>query len=317
MYRACSTWQYEVVAHLVERYRGGRRVGYVSGDQYRDSRQPGAGVGSSPRASTSRVLKSHEGHRYFARAIAGGCALAIYAHRDVREVAFSLMHKRGITFDQLLRQGMIQQVLANDRFWTRQPGVLIQRYDQVLADPESGVIELARFLGIVLPDGEAAEIARTYSLESNKARTQALRRELEQRGLDLTSAANAQICDATTLLHWNHVREGVSAPWYREATQRQRAVLDRLCGRWLDERGYDREPATVGTRTPGDSPLAWRVRAGIETDLALARLAYQVRWASQRFPRLARVAKRILGIPTPEHVGATVWSDPGGPDAAR
>ena len=42
MYRACSTWQYEVVGHLVELHRQGRRMGYVTGDDYQ-----AAGLGNS------------------------------------------------------------------------------------------------------------------------------------------------------------------------------------------------------------------------------------------------------------------------------
>src|SRR5947209_10846769 len=99
MYRACSTWQYEVIAHLLERHRGGERLGYVDGEQYAAlDRRAGTGTGAG-----WRVLKSHEGHRSFARALAGGRAVAVYAYRDVRDVVFSLMHKRGIRFEQLVR----------------------------------------------------------------------------------------------------------------------------------------------------------------------------------------------------------------------
>ncbi len=39
MYRACSTWQYEVVAHLLEHHRSGRRLGYLTAEEYaRESR---------------------------------------------------------------------------------------------------------------------------------------------------------------------------------------------------------------------------------------------------------------------------------------
>ena len=34
MYRACSTWQYEVAAHLVEEHRSGRRLGYLASGEY-------------------------------------------------------------------------------------------------------------------------------------------------------------------------------------------------------------------------------------------------------------------------------------------
>ena len=38
MYRACSTWQYEVVAHILERRDKGRRLGYLNGEQYQGTR---------------------------------------------------------------------------------------------------------------------------------------------------------------------------------------------------------------------------------------------------------------------------------------
>src|SRR5262249_36851629 len=205
MYRACSTWQYEVVACLVEHHRAGRRLGYLTPEQYAGAGNRNA-AGGEPNKTTAvgwRVFKSHDGDRCFARAIAQGRAVAIYAYRDVRDVVFSLMHKRRLTFEQLLRPGMIHQVLANDRFWTRQANVLVQRYDDILADPVAAVRALAHHLGIRPAVGEAERIADEYSLAANKARTEALRRQLEQVGVDLDAASNSLICDSSTLLHWN------------------------------------------------------------------------------------------------------------------
>ena len=98
MYRACSTWQYEVIAHLLERHRGAYRLGYLTGEQFEDL---------DDREDTTddwRVLKSHEEHGRFARVLAEGRAIAVYAHRDVRDVAFSLMHKRKVDFETLVKQ---------------------------------------------------------------------------------------------------------------------------------------------------------------------------------------------------------------------
>ena len=130
MYRACSTWQYEVVGHLVENHLKGRRLGYVSGESYETLER--LGPGRIPRGGSTpwRVLKSHEGARSFSRALESGQALAVYVYRDLRDVIFSLIHKRGTSFRQLLRQGMIHQLLANDRFWRRQSRVLVQRYEE-------------------------------------------------------------------------------------------------------------------------------------------------------------------------------------------
>jgi hypothetical protein len=309
MYRACSTWQYEVVAHILERHAGGRRLGYLSGEQYRDLVRKHTGSAVAPAGTGWRVLKSHEGDRSFSRALTDRRALAVYAFRDVRDVVFSLMHKRGLTFEQLLRQGMIHQILANDRFWMRQSSLLVQRYEEILAEPVGGVRDLAGYLRIELEEGEAEQIAKEYSLESNKARTEALRRRLEQVGVDLNEAANAQICDSTTLLHWNHVRTGNSGSWYAEATPRQRWILLRLCGPWLKARNYPLIPDGSAPGVPGDLSISVRDRFRIEADLIVGWLNHQVRTASQRFPQLALSIKRLLGIPTPPQVGATVFSD--------
>jgi Sulfotransferase domain len=300
MYRACSTWQYEVIAHLLEHHRGGRRLGYLTGDQYAGLASAGNAAGVA--SAGWRVFKSHEGDRRFARAIAGRRAVAVYAYRDVRDVVFSLMHKRGLTFERLLRQGMIHQVLANDRFWTRQPGVLIQRYDEIIAEPVRAVRELAAHVGIEPDEGEAERIADEYSLASNKARTEALRLRLEQSGVDLTESANALICDSTTLLHWNHVRDGGSGSWLFESTPSQRRILGRLCGRWLTARRYP--------ETPSGPRLAFGQRIRIGRDILIGRVSYQARAASQRFPRLASAAKRMLGIADQAPVGAKVWAAP-------
>jgi len=310
MYRACSTWQYEVAAHLIERAHDGQRLGYLTSEQY--SRLVHTDLETRRAAPGEkrgwRVLKSHEGDRSFAAALAERRAVAIYAYRDVRDVVFSLMHKRGMTFEQLLRQGMIHQILANDRFWMAQPDVLIQRYEELLANPVGGVKELARHLRIPLADSEAARIADEYSHEANRARAEALRRRLQEAGVNLDSSANVQICDPTTLLHWNHMRSGGAGSWRSSATPRQLATLDRLCGRWLESHGYPTEPI-AGQRT-SLSLFALGQRAREETDLWVGRSTISIRTASQRFPATARAVKRLLGLPAETQAGATAWSDP-------
>jgi hypothetical protein len=311
MYRACSTWQYEVIAHLVERHRGGCRLGYITPEEYAGTGTRGA-ADKEPKgdpASGWRVFKSHDGHVCFARAITEGRAVAIYAYRDVRDVVFSLMHKRRVSFEKLLRQGMIHQVLANDRFWTRQPHVLIQRYDDILGDPIGAVRTLAHHLGVKPAAGEPERLAEAYSLAANKARTEALRRQLEQVGVDLNEASNTLICDSTTLLHWNHVRDGRSGSWFAESTPRQMFILQRLCGSWLESRGYPPVPEGA-SREPLAAPqirIGERVR--IEFEILRGWLSYRARTASLRFPRLAATTKQMLGIAEPSQAGATVWSE--------
>ena len=48
----------------------------------------------------------------------------------------------------------MHQILVNDRFWTAQPGVLCQRYEDLIADPVTGVEQLAAHLGLTLAPGD-------------------------------------------------------------------------------------------------------------------------------------------------------------------
>ena len=168
-----------------------------------------------------------------------------------------------------------------------------------------GVLELARHLGIRIDGREARDIANEYSHESNKARTAALTQRLLNAGVDLESAANAQICDPTTLLHWNHIRAAESKNWNTLADQRQRAILERLCGRWLRARSYS--PTTDDS---SHDNISFRERLRVEIDLMAGRANFLIRSASQRWPQTARSIKKLLGIPVDAQAGATAWADP-------
>ena len=284
MYRACSTWQYEVVAHLIERHLGGRRLGYLTGDEY-------AELESYPAEHCGwRIVKSHEEHPAFTAALAEGRALTIYAFRDLRDVVYSMLHKRGVAFDDFLRQGMVHQILANDRYWSRQPRRIIQLYEDMVIDPVRGVEQLADHLGIVLEPGESEQVAADYSLEANRRRTEQMTARLKAQGLDLNDPANFQHWDQQTLLHWNHVRSGRSGEWRERADPRERRLLARVGGRWLARHGYE----------PDDPPPAPTGTARIGEEIALARgwLTCRLRCAALQHPKTARVVKRLLGIPT-------------------
>ena len=294
MYRACSTWQYEVVGHLVEQRLQGQRLGYVTGEVYKTRHTSRCTRPTGGQATRWRVLKSHEGHPSFARALHCGKAVAVYVFRDLRDVVDSLMYKWGATFNQLLRQGMIHQILANDRFWRSQPGVLVQRYEELVDDPATAVVQLGRHLGLGVTRREATEIAEEFSLESNRTRIEALRRRLAEAGVDLHGSAGLQICDPVTLLHWNHLRPAESTSWEAGADPRRHAILERLHGDWLRANGYgwtDHDAARTGNL--GFAP-AFDLKA--RCDLALGRAAVALRRAAASFPLAARMVKRLLGI---------------------
>jgi hypothetical protein len=291
MYRACSTWQYEVIAHLIERHWNGLRLGYLTGEKFSAFDDVWA-----DRACWS-VLKSHEGDPRFASRIAEGRAVAVYSYRDIRDVVFSLMHKRRVRFDTLFRQGMIHQILVNDQFWTSQPGVLCQRYEALIADPVAGVRQLAAHLGVSLAAGEAEAVASEYSFQANRQRTETMGLRLRAGGVDLDDPSNTLYYDPQTLLHWNHLRQGRPGDWRALASPRERAVLARLCDGWLAAHGYEtdtRDPAAAHAQRG----LLMRSIDWIQGEIGMAKaaMACSLRCATLRHPRVARTVKRGLGM---------------------
>lgn len=235
MQRSASTWQYDVVSRLVEHHRCGRRLGFFqTGDDFAEFLRTHADL------PAWAVVKTHRQHPFFAELLASGRAAAVYSYRDLRDVAFSLAHKCGCSFEEIVeRRGGLHDCLADDHFWTAQPRTLVQRYEDAIADPAAGVAAIAGHLGIDLEPGEAAAVAEEYSLTANTWRTVELKQRLLGAGVILDNPANAHHKDERTLLHWNHIREGNAGGWREQATPRQIALLAAICGTWLKERGYE------------------------------------------------------------------------------
>lgn len=284
MYRACSTWQYEVVGHLLDHHVGQpvTRLGYMDGSDY------GEWVRRNRAAASGWVvLKSHDRHPAFKRALARGEALAVYAYRDLRDVVDSMRHKMGLSFDRLVDQGLVHRILSNDRFWTSRGRVVVQRYEEIVREPERAVAELASHLGFSLECGEARAIAAEFSLEANRRRTEAMRDRLVAIGLDLSDPAHQQRYDPSTLLHWNHLRMGQTGGWRETLGPAELALIDRMGGRsWLARRGY--EPSRVGNGPP-PSGSTWRA--------ARSRLACWIYFTARRHPGVAGALRKALGMP--------------------
>jgi hypothetical protein len=210
-----------------------------------------------------------------------GRAFGVYVCRDLRDVAFSLAHVYRTSFEDIVeRQRYLQLCLANDEYWTRQPGMLCQRYEQIVADPAGAVAELAEHLGITLEPGEAEEIAELHSLEANRERANAWEQTVRGRGIDPSPRIQPLMPEQHTLLHWNHIREGRVGGWREQATARQRLMLALVCGHWLKARGYE----------PDDG---WAVQSVAVIDRMAAELNTAQRARAEQSERLART-ERLL-----------------------
>lgn len=236
MYRSGSTWQYNIISTLLRRYREGCPLGFLTGDEYARLSPAGAADGW-------RVLKSHDGHPAFAAALAAGHARAVYSYRDLRDVAFSLVHKFKTTFEDIIEErAFLPHLRETDAFWMAQPGICCQRYERIIEDPSGSIAELAAHLQIPLAEDEAECLATEFSLSANLRRTTQLEQILRDQGIDLDNPLHALSHDPQTLLHWNHIRSGRTGAWKDRLTRRQLACLAVDCSNWLLERGYESLP---------------------------------------------------------------------------
>lgn len=239
MYRACSTWQYLIVLDLViKRYRG-RRIEISNVDVFDDPTSAEA-VERELLSTEWTVLKVHEGHPTFTRMLNSKTSLAVYSFRDIRDVIYSLMHKRACSFQRLVVDDcMLHRIIANDEFWRAQQNVLIQRYETIVAQPDEAIKEIASHLEIQIEDVEINRLKKAYSLESNRTRMFRHANRLRMNGVNLNDPQNAEIQNPVTHLHWNHIRDGEIAGWKNVATLEEMFILKNIGGDWLKKNGYE------------------------------------------------------------------------------
>jgi hypothetical protein len=197
------------------------------------------------------------------------------------------MHKARLEFDEVIAQGFVEKVLANDSYWRTLPGLFRQRYEDVVANDRHAVAQLTRRLGIVLSVPEIDRLANEYSWDANLKRTREVKRKAEEAGLDLDDRAQNFEHDPHTLLHWNHLREGKRKGWSELADERQREILAGLCGDWLIANGYESDNSwvTAEPQSPGSVRSVRRDRGEAQ--------ARPSRWFGRVWPKVAHALSRV------------------------
>ena len=260
MYRACSTWQYGVVGALLEKYRDGQRLGFVEGIRYAEK------LAENPRTGPWAVLKAHDFHDGFGELLATGRAIGFYSYRDLRDVISSYMYKTGTDIETLREQGFLDLCVNNDRAWRAQPGMLVQPYADLIANPVAGVAAIARHLGLELPDGEAAAIADAMSLAANRRKVDSMSARLREQGVTLLAQDQTKF-DPVSLLHWNHIRSQTGDADQDPTAAARRRIVEEDCRPWLIANGFD-----VAARATAHPPAIRTSYARGGVDIRLDRL---------------------------------------------
>lgn len=161
MIRSGSTWQYNIVKSILERRGIATPFGYgfIPNEITLDE---------MIKAGGNYFVKIHESYSPALEETKKGNAKAIYIHRDLRDVAASLMvrHQRNLSW--IIENNHLVKAQENYRRWISVPGILIQNYEKVMSDMPTAIAEIAKYLDIELLPGELNELAVKYSLEKQK-----------------------------------------------------------------------------------------------------------------------------------------------------
>lgn len=244
MYRSASTWQYLVASELIESTEIGHRIGYVTGANLPHIQN------NTSDDDRILVLKCHDFHPIFGELIETGQAKAIYSYRDVRDVAYSLMQKLMIPFEQIIApDSLFRQAVDSFYQWTNLPGILIQPYDDIENKSSFAVSRIAEYLGIQIDEQKALEIAKKFNLDANQARSQELAKDFARQGKNLALPENALLFDPQSLPHWNHISQRHSTGWRYAFDPIKLSRLEPIVGQWLIDVGLEKDTSWVYSTT--------------------------------------------------------------------
>jgi hypothetical protein len=247
MVRSGSTAQYNMARLLVE--RAGIGVGQGALAALFQGRSPDAGgLAGDSRHFAFKIHDLHEfsDPAYVVRLASEGRLKLLYIHRDIRDVYLSLKRMQRKSPEQLL--AILDNAVQSWK-WVEErldePWILVQRYDDLMADMVTATREIAHHLGVAATTGEIEGVAASCSLSSAEAKTRALKREvareaIAERATTDTRDPTTVYWDMHTLLHHNHISrtKGRSGMWREELTDVEvDAVVDRY-GSVMADLGY-------------------------------------------------------------------------------
>jgi hypothetical protein len=226
MIRSGSTLQYQIAAELVERHGIGQRIEYASEEDFPILAARYRGVPGH------KVFKAHICTPELEQLCSEGDAVALYSYRDLRDVALSASRKFGISLEDLLERGWLDQAIADGKRWRAQPRVLVSRYEEVVMNLTLEVERTAQFLELQTTRSQAEQIAVSLSIDQQRERIRVAMPEAAR-------AARATLLefDPHSLLHHNHIHEGEVGGWRTLSPDEQLRLAERY-GWWLTAEGY-------------------------------------------------------------------------------
>ena len=211
MKRSGSTLHYNLVSDIVEGSLKGDRLGYIKTWQdfeviAKENYNSNDSLG---------IIKSHEYFDQMRELESSQRAYFIYIHRDIRDVAVSLLNKlqlksQTITFQSI--QNSIEKALKlHYQFQNNIKNLYSISYEQVISNLEVEVYRLANFLGIKIDKILAKQISANRSLENQKENLKTIK---------YNDPNKIENYDPETLLHPSHINSGKIGQWQNTLTKK-------------------------------------------------------------------------------------------------
>ncbi|MBU0909465.1 MAG: FkbM family methyltransferase, partial [Proteobacteria bacterium] len=237
MPRSGSTWVYDALRRIILVSGKGKSVGFVGENDklnaYLRNHHPDIGP---------IVLKFHHPCAEARNLLNEGKALAIRSHRDIRDVAVSIMDFQGVEYEELRKNGNIEEILEEHREWKQLPYVMHIRYDRILEEPEKQLFRIAEFIGSPITAEQIHHISEELSLDSARRRIARMQQDIaagkkKKNAASITKYGELQY-DPETLLHHNHIASGAIGRYRQRLTKQQVAEVEQLANDYMVEEGY-------------------------------------------------------------------------------
>jgi predicted nucleic acid-binding Zn-ribbon protein len=229
MVRSGSTLQFQLAAHLVERAGLGKRVEWVEPEHFPELRRKYLDY------SGRKVVKTHACTDEMLSEFEKGNATGVYIYRDIRDVFVSNMSKTSKSFTELWDERLLDFCLSTFQQWTGLQGVLVSRYEDVIADLPKEVARIADHLGIAVDSQTCEEIASDYTVGKQLERISKLAATLAPE----SERASDAVYDPESMLHVDHIFSGASGRWREVLLPAEVALIQRRASEWLLANGYE------------------------------------------------------------------------------
>ena len=230
MFRSGSTLQFQLASALVERAGVGRRFEWMMPEAFADVGPEFDGV------PELLIFKTHVCKHAMRERLRDGRAIALGAHRDLRDVAVSGAIKAGVEPTPEYCAELMEGCIACANGWAGSPGILEQSYELLTNDTTRACLQIAGHLGVECSMALAQKLAEAFSVESQRAR---IGRAVREGKMTKPTPDSVMLHMEREYLHPNHIADGETGKWRSVLSMDAVETIERIAGEWLVERGYE------------------------------------------------------------------------------